>query len=57
MQCEASTAADARYEMVEFFMAILDGRDPPSSAFAYRDPPLPFSCCRRQPGSVPNEQT
>ena len=48
MQCEESTAADARYEIIMGFLAIRDGREPPTD-FVRRDPPLPLSCCRRRP--------
>ena len=49
MTCNASTAADARQEIIEGFMAIRDGREQPGDFFGYRDPPLPLSCCRRKP--------
>jgi hypothetical protein len=37
MTCEARSAADAREEIIRGFLAIRDGRDPPSD-FALRDP-------------------
>jgi hypothetical protein len=46
MKCEASP--DALHEIIEAIVVIRHGREPPSN-FLYRDPPLPFSCCKRQP--------
>ena len=51
MTCEARSAADAREEIIRGFLAIRNGRDPPSD-FALRDPPLPYNCCRRRPREV-----
>jgi hypothetical protein len=48
MTCEARSAAGAREEIIREFLAIRDGREPPSD-FARRDPPLPLNCCRRRP--------
>jgi hypothetical protein len=47
MQCDEPSAADARREIIKGYLAIRDGRDPPSD-FMRRDPPLPLNCCRRK---------
>jgi hypothetical protein len=51
-KCTAPSSPAARKEIIEGFLALRDGREPPTD-FARRDPPLPLNCCRRQPREVP----